>query len=118
MLAFLTEEAEIAVQVSAILGAIALSGRLLLGFTPVRRLARWITDGYREDREHRVVEILKEHLPDLLDSTLSFNGTGSFRNDMRLLDKRVCRVEDMVSTQATVDEFARKGVIERRKDTT
>jgi len=113
-----TQEAEIAVQVTAILGAIALVGRLLLGFTPVRRLARWITEGYREDREHRVVEVLKEHLPELLDSTLSFNGTGSFKRDMQLLEKRLIRVEDLCATQATVDEFARRGVIDRRKDDT
>ena len=84
----LFDAAAVAASVTAILGCITVCGRVLLRFPMFAQFIGWIREGYREDREERIVVVLQhhlnEHLPELLDRSLAFNGTGRFRTDMRI----------------------------------
>lgn len=117
MLGILTREAEIAASVTAILGAVVLLLRLAMAFTPVRRAVHWITDGYRRDQEARFLTLLRQHLPDILNEKLSFNGTGRFSDDMRAMYEQVNQLQELVIGQLAMDEAARTGLLDRRKDT-
>lgn len=69
--------AAIAGSVTTILGCGALVLTWAKRFPPLAKLVSWVHDGWREDREERLVE--------LLDRGLAFNGTGRFRQDMKIL---------------------------------
>jgi len=67
----LPETAQVAGYLTAIVTCVLIVGRLAISIPFVKRLITWIRDGWTEDRATD------------LDRTLAFNGTGSFRNDMR-----------------------------------
>lgn len=80
---WLTEGATVAGAVTVILSAVAVLGRVLRKVSIIDRFHHWIVEGWRQDRREAFVVILKEELPEVLDTSLSFNGTGRFRDDMR-----------------------------------
>lgn len=93
--------AQIAGAIIAIVTAVALVGRYLLRIPIIASLHTWIVEGWRQDREERVLAVLVEHLPEVLDETMAFNGTGSFRKDMRVF-------------YLSVNEFMRESSEDRR----
>lgn len=114
----LLEAAQVAGSVTAILGCVTVSGRLLLRFPLFERFVCWIREGWREDREERVVHVMVEHLPDVLDRSLAFNGTGRFRTDMRILYHTVNEfmaesAEDRADLRRRIDQIQHRG--EQRK---
>lgn len=80
----LLSAAAIAGSVTTILGCVAILGRYAMRFPPFAKAVGWLREGWREDREERLVSVVTEHLPPILDETLAFNGTRSFRADMRI----------------------------------
>ena len=68
---WLTNAAVTAGAVTTILGCGAVVARLAMRWKLVRRFFSWVREGWLEDRAEQ------------LDKTLAFNGTGSFRSDMR-----------------------------------
>lgn len=85
----LPEAAQIAGWVTAILSCGVLALRLAVNIPGVRRVQRWVRDGWAEDRAEQ------------LDSVLAFNGTGSFRSDMRHFYKAVNEHMDRVDRHMT-----------------
>lgn len=69
--------AQVAGYVTAILVAVGLVVRLVVSVPIVKAFFAWIREGRAEDRAER------------LDRMLAFNGTGSFRADMRVFYKDV-----------------------------
>lgn len=80
----LSSAAQIAGYVTAILACITIGGTFLMRFKRFARFISWIREGYHRDRENEITVVMLEHLPAVLDKTLAFNGTGSFRQDMRI----------------------------------
>ena len=78
------QAAQIAGAVTAILACVTVVGRFALRFPLFSRFLSWVREGYQRDREERIVVVIQEHLPAVLDKSMAFNGTGSFTQDMRI----------------------------------
>lgn len=80
----LFQAAQIAGAVTAILACVTVVGRFAMSLPRFKKFIGWIREGYHRDRENEITVVMLEHLPAVLDKTLAFNGTGSFRQDMRI----------------------------------